>query len=98
MKNLDLSYLTENLLTGDLIGYLFSHVGALMAFVLFEILVFVLVIVGLVLLILSVKNIELRSGEYEMSAGQTARAMFGNVGMLLFIASCVLLFALDMMA
>jgi membrane protease YdiL (CAAX protease family) len=98
MKNLDLSYLTGNVLTADLMGYLFAHFGALMAFALFEILMFALAIAGLVFLILSVKDLELRPGEYEMSAGRTAKAIFGNAGMLLFFAACVLLFALDMMA
>jgi hypothetical protein len=57
---------------------------------------FALAIAGLVFLILSVKDIELRPGEYEMSVGRTAKAIFGNAGMLLFFAACVLLFALDM--
>ena len=51
---------------------------------------------GLVLFILSVKKTELRPGEYEMPAGETAKAMFGNVGMILFIASCVVMFAMNM--
>ena len=56
-----------------------------------------LAIAGLVFFIQSVKKLECRTGEYEKPAGKMAGVMFGNPGMLLFIAACVGLFIMSML-
>lgn len=96
LKKLDLDSLMGNMLSGNAMYYLLNHLGWFMALIIYVLLILALVIAGLVLFILSVKKTELRPGEYGMPAGETAKAMFGNVGMVLFIASCVVLFAMNM--
>ena len=96
LKKLNLDSLMGDVLTGNAMYYLLDHIGWFMALIIYVLLILALVITGLVLFILSVKKTELRPGEYEMPAGETAKAMFGNVGMILFIASCVVMFAMNM--
>lgn len=96
MKKMDLNSLLGDMMSGNAVYYLLDHIGWFAALIIYELLVLALVIAGLVLFILSVKKTELRLGEYGMPAGETARAMFGNVGMILFIASCVVMFVIDM--
>lgn len=96
LKKLNLDSLMGDVLTGNAMYYLLDHIGWFMALIIYVLLILALVISGLVLFILSVKKTELRPGEYEMPAGETAKAMFGNVGMILFIASCVVMFAMNM--
>lgn len=96
LKKLDLDSLMGNMLSGNAMYYLLNHLGWFMALIIYVLLILALVIAGLVLFILSVKKTELRPGEYGMPTGETAKAMFGNVGMVLFIASCVVLFAMNM--
>lgn len=95
-KAMDLDMIMNNTGVGEMMFYLFGHLGAFVALILYGLLVLGIVITGLVFFILSVRKTELRSGEYEMPAGETAGAMFGNAGMILFIASCVFLFVWDM--
>lgn len=55
-------------------------------------------IAGLVLFILSFRKATLYSGEREMSAGETCKAVFGNAGMILFLISIIGVFAMNMFA
>ncbi len=76
----------------------FRNPGAAVGLILFEMLLIGMAIAGLVLFILSFRKTTLYSGEYEMSARKTCKAVFGNPGMLLFIASVAGVFILDMFA
>ncbi len=78
-----------------MITSIFSHFGALVGIIFLFILLFGMAVAGLVILIMSRRNIELRSAEYEMPAGETFRTVFGNAGMILFVISIVVLFILN---
>lgn len=98
MKNLNLDVFTGNMQMGEMMYYLFDHMGTLILLIIYELLLLAMVIAGLVLFLLSVKKRELRTGEYGMPAGETARVMFGNIGMILFVALCVVLFITNMLS
>lgn len=97
LKRLDLDSIMGDVMSGNILYYMLDHLGWFMALVIFELFVLALVIAGLVLFILSVKKIELRPGEYGMSAGETAKAMFGNAGMILFLAACAFMFVMNIL-
>ncbi len=98
LKKIDLDSMLGDMLSGNVIYYMLNHIGWFMALVIFELFTLALVVAGLVLFILSVKKTELRPGEYGMSAGETAKALFGNVGMILFLAVCAFMFVLNILA
>ncbi|MCD8323465.1 MAG: CPBP family intramembrane metalloprotease [Clostridiales bacterium] len=81
--------------TEYMIAAVFSHLGALIGLGLLLLLLFGLGIAGLVFFIMSLRKIDLYSGEYEMPAGQTFRTVFGNIGTVLFLISIVVLFILN---
>ncbi len=75
---------------------LLSHFGVLLVLALLELAALVLAVVGLVLFILRFRRRILLPGEYTMPAGQTGKALFGNVGMILFLAASAYLFVTAM--
>lgn len=89
------SWLSQN--PYDSVDLIFNHAGPLLALILLELGMIGLAIAGLVFFIQSVKKLEWRTGEYEKPAGKMAGVMFGNPGMLLFIAACVGLFIMSML-
>ena len=78
------------------IDLMFNHLGAILGLVLLEVCMIGMAIAGLVLLIKSMKKVELRSGERELPRNEMAGAMFGNPGIILFILMCVGLFVISM--
>ena len=80
----------------DVFAYLLGNMGLLLGYVIYIFCMFGAGIAGLVLFLISVRKADLRPGAYTMSRGDTARAMFGNIGMILFCAVCVILFATNM--
>ena len=97
LKRLDLDMLMGDVLSGNALYYLLNHIGWFLALIIVELLIVALAIAGLVLFILSARKAELRPGEYERPAKETAKAMFGNVGMILFLAVCVVLFLMNIL-
>ncbi|MCC8028468.1 MAG: CPBP family intramembrane metalloprotease [Lachnospiraceae bacterium] len=74
---------------------MFSHIGALLGLVLFVLLMIGLSIAGLVKFIQSIRKAKLNTGEYEMPAGKTAKAVFGNAGMILFLIMAAVTFIIE---
>lgn len=72
----------------DIIQLMFQFPGLIAGLCFFAMVLIGLFIAGLILFVLRVKKLELRSGEYEMPAGETARVIFGNAGMILFLIAC----------
>lgn len=97
LKQMDLDFLSSGGMTSEMLEYVFSHLGIFALYLFYILGIFALAIVGLVFMILSVKKRVLRQGEYSMPAGQTAKAMFLNPGMLLFCVICVGLFVINIM-
>ncbi len=74
---------------------MFAHLGALLGLALYVILIIGLSIAGLALLITSIRKVKLYPGEYEMPAGKTARAVFANAGMILFLIMAAVTFVIE---
>ncbi len=77
-------------------NFMILQLGAILGLGLLELLTLAFAVVGLILFILSFRKRTLFSGEYQMPVGETGKAEFGNVGMILFLASIVFLFAINM--
>lgn len=76
-------------------GVIFNHLGVVLGFVAFELAVFCVGIVGLVLLIINRKNFKVNRGEVQLSKGEVAKQFFTTPGMWLWIVATVVLFALN---
>ena len=97
VKRLDIDMLTNSsVMPGQILAYLTGHIGILVLYLLYLLCMIALAITGLVLFIVNMKKAVYRSGEYSLPRRQMAKAMFGNVGMLLFCAICVVMFAVNM--
>ncbi len=81
--------------SSEMIYALYTHAGALIGLLLFGVLIIVLFIAGLVRFIMSVRHVKLYPGEYEMPAGKTAKAVFGNAGMILFLITAAVIFIIE---
>lgn len=84
--------------TAQMMYSLYTHPGALLGLALYVILLVGLSIAGLVFFITSIRKVNLNSGEYEMPAGKTAKAVFGNAGMILFLIMTAVTFIIEIMA
>ncbi len=95
LKAIDLNQMTSGSVFEDTVQ-MFSHMGGLVGLAFYEILIFSGAIVGLVLLILLRKRFVFRKGEMQMGRKEILKRFFTSPGMLLYVAVCVVLFALNM--
>ncbi len=71
---------------------LISHLGVIIGLLGLRVLTYALAIVGIVLFIITFRRRTLLPGEYGMPAKQTCGAMFGNLGMILFLIISAVMF------
>ena len=95
MKALDLDHLIAEFTFEDL-AQIWSLMGALVGVTIYELLIFAGAIAGLVFLILYRKRFVFRKGEMQMGRKEVLKRFFTSPGMLLFIAICIVLFAINM--
>lgn len=74
--------------------------GVFPGYVLYMIVVLVLSFIGLILFIRAVrkKKVKMVPGKYSMPAGRTAKAVFGNVGIILFLIIVAFMFVIKIVA
>lgn len=72
------------------------HMGQLMAIGLYYIVIFGLVIAGLVLLIVRRKKVVLAEGPVTLPKGERGKVIFGNIGIICYIAVCVILIGVSL--
>ena len=98
LRNLDLETLLDSL-SNPLATeqYLMENMGVLMLYVLFAMVMLVLVIIGLVKLLTSIRRLHFNPGEYSAPSQTMAGYLFGNVGMWLFIGICAVEFFISIL-
>jgi uncharacterized metal-binding protein len=87
---LDYSGLTELLSVSDdlsaeeLIAFISGHIAGILLYLLYAIFLLAIVIAGIVLFFVNLKNIQLYTTEYSVPAGKRFRTYFVNAGVILF--------------
>ncbi len=96
-----LSAILENsMTTGSYYGNmasLASHMSVIAGLMTLRVLTYALAVVGFILFLVTFRRRTLLPGEYTMPPGMTGKAIFGNVGMILFLAAAVCMFVLSIL-